>query len=119
MPIFEFHSAVLDSDHRADVSGLGVLDHQTQLHRMLGGTGPAGVRIVGKDVGAIAISHRVIVGVTCVLLTRDTAEGIANGTITVVLRRWDAPRVEPGRTQRTLAGTIRVDVAAAYLRLTS
>lgn len=53
------------------------------------------------------------------LLTRDTAEGIANGTITVVLRRWDAPQVEPGRTQRTLAGTIRVDDAAAYLRLTS
>ncbi|RWA15340.1 hypothetical protein [Mycolicibacterium elephantis] len=30
------------------------------------------------------------------LLTRDTAEGIANGTITMVLRRWDAPRVKPG-----------------------
>jgi hypothetical protein len=24
-----------------------------------------------------------------VLLNRDTAEGIANGTITLVLRRWD------------------------------
>ncbi|BBY84087.1 hypothetical protein H7I53_18795 [Mycolicibacterium pulveris] len=48
------------------------------------------------------------------LLTRDTAEAIANGTITVVLRRWDAPRVKPGRTQRTLAGTIRVDDVIEY-----
>jgi hypothetical protein len=44
-----------------------------------------------------------------VLLNRDTAEGIANGTITLVLRRWDAPRARSGRTQRTVAGTIRVD----------
>jgi hypothetical protein len=27
-----------------------------------------------------------------VLLNRDTAEGIANGSITLVLRRWDVPR---------------------------
>ncbi len=38
------------------------------------------------------------------LLNRDTAEGIANGSITVVLRRWDAPRTKPGGTQRTVAG---------------
>jgi hypothetical protein len=44
-----------------------------------------------------------------VLLNRDTAEGIANGSITLVLRRWDAPRAKPGGTQRTVAGTIRVD----------
>jgi hypothetical protein len=44
-----------------------------------------------------------------VLLNRDTAEGIANGTITLVLRRWDAPRAKPGGTQRTVAGTIRID----------
>ena len=31
------------------------------------------------------------------LLNRDTAEGIANGTITLVLRRWDAPQGEAGR----------------------
>ncbi|HJT93662.1 MAG TPA: hypothetical protein VJ777_17305 [Mycobacterium sp.] len=43
------------------------------------------------------------------LLNRATAEGIANGTITLVLRRWDAPRARPGGTQRTVAGTIRVD----------
>jgi hypothetical protein len=44
-----------------------------------------------------------------VLLNRDTAEGIANGRITLVLRRWDAPRAKPGGTQRTVAGTIRID----------
>jgi hypothetical protein len=44
-----------------------------------------------------------------VLLNRDTAEGIANGSITLVLRRWDKPRAKPGGTQRTVAGTIRVD----------
>ena len=43
------------------------------------------------------------------LLNRDTAEGIANGSITLVLRRWDAPRARPGGTQRTPAGTIRID----------
>jgi hypothetical protein len=44
-----------------------------------------------------------------VLLNRDTSEGIANGAITLVLRRWDAPRAKPGGTQRTMAGTIRID----------
>lgn len=43
------------------------------------------------------------------LLNRDTAEGIANGSITLVLRRWDKPRAKPGGTQRTMVGTIRVD----------
>jgi hypothetical protein len=49
-----------------------------------------------------------------VLLNRDTAEGIANGSITVVLRRWDTPRTRPGGTQRTVAGTIRIDDVAEY-----
>jgi hypothetical protein len=49
-----------------------------------------------------------------VLLNRDTAEGIATGTITLVLRRWDAPRAKPGGTQRTVAGTVRVDDVAEY-----
>jgi hypothetical protein len=49
-----------------------------------------------------------------VLLNRDTAEGIANGDITLVLRRWDAPRAKPGGTQRTVAGTIRIDDIAEY-----
>ena len=43
------------------------------------------------------------------LLNRATAEGIADGTITLVLRRWDAPRAKSGGTQRTPVGTIRVD----------
>jgi hypothetical protein len=50
----------------------------------------------------------------CVLLNRDTAEGIANGSITLVLRRWDAPRAKVGGTQRTVAGTIRVDDITEY-----
>ena len=48
------------------------------------------------------------------LLNRATAEGIANGDITLVLRRWDAPRAKPGGTQRTVAGTIRVDDVTEY-----
>jgi hypothetical protein len=44
-----------------------------------------------------------------VLLNRPTAEGIAAGTITLVLRRWDVPRVKSGATQRTVAGTVRID----------
>jgi hypothetical protein len=51
-----------------------------------------------------------------VLINRDTAEGIANGAITLVLRRWDAPRARPGGTQRTVAGTIRVDDVTEYPR---
>jgi hypothetical protein len=49
-----------------------------------------------------------------VLLNRDTAEGIANGDITLVLRRWDVPRAKPGGTQRTPVGTIRVDAVTEY-----
>lgn len=48
------------------------------------------------------------------LLTRDTAEGITNGRITLVLRRWDAPRVKTGGTQRTVAGTIRIDAVTEH-----
>ncbi|MEO3760389.1 hypothetical protein ABGB19_19165 [Mycobacterium sp. B14F4] len=48
------------------------------------------------------------------LLNRDTAEGIANGRITLVLRRWDAPRVKAGGTQRTVAGTISIDTVTEY-----
>src|ERR1700710_498354 len=44
-----------------------------------------------------------------VLLNRATAEGIARGDVSLVLRRWDRARVKPGGTQRTIAGTIRVD----------
>ncbi len=48
------------------------------------------------------------------MLNRATAEGIANGDITLVLRRWDAPRAKPGGTQRTVAGTIRIGDVAEY-----
>ena len=48
------------------------------------------------------------------LLNRDTAEGIANGSITLVLRRWDVPRTKPGGIQRTSAGTIRIDAVTEY-----
>lgn len=44
------------------------------------------------------------------LLNRDTAEGIANGSITVVLRHCNVVRAKAGGTQRTSAGTIRIDV---------
>lgn len=43
------------------------------------------------------------------LLNRAIAEGIADGSVTLVLRRWDASRARPGGTQRTPAGTIRID----------
>jgi len=49
-----------------------------------------------------------------VLLNRDTADGIANGSITLVLRRWDVPRAKAGGTQRTPAGTIRIDAVTEY-----
>jgi hypothetical protein len=49
-----------------------------------------------------------------VLLNRDTAAGIANGKITLVLRRWDAPRAKAGGTQRTPAGTICIDAVTEY-----
>jgi hypothetical protein len=48
-----------------------------------------------------------------VLLNRATAEGIADGTVTLVLRRWDAPRAKAGGTQRTPVGTIRIDAVTA------
>ena len=48
------------------------------------------------------------------LLNRDTAEGIANGSITLVLRRWDVPRAKAGGTQRTSVGTIRIDAVTQY-----
>ena len=43
------------------------------------------------------------------LISRATAEGIADGSVTVAFRRWDRPRVRPGGTQRTGIGVIRFD----------
>ena len=41
------------------------------------------------------------------LLTLTVAQGIRDGSVTAVFRRWDAPRVKVGGTQRTGAGVIR------------
>lgn len=43
------------------------------------------------------------------LLSPAVAAGIRDGSVTAVFRRWDAPRVRPGRTQRTPAGVVRFD----------
>ncbi len=49
-----------------------------------------------------------------VLINRATAAGIADGSISLVLRSWDVPRAKVGGTQRTPAGTIRIDDIAEY-----
>lgn len=49
-----------------------------------------------------------------VLINQATAAGIAAGRITLVLRRWDAPRAKAGGTQRTPAGTIRIEGVTEY-----
>jgi hypothetical protein len=36
VPVLEFDSAVLDTDHRTDEPGLGVLDDHAEFHRLLG-----------------------------------------------------------------------------------
>ena len=43
------------------------------------------------------------------LIGQATAEGIADGSVTLAFRRWDRPRVRPGGTQRTGAGVVRFD----------
>ena len=43
------------------------------------------------------------------LLSPVIAAGIRDGSVTAVFRRWDAPRVRPGGTQRTSAGVVRFD----------
>ena len=42
------------------------------------------------------------------LIDRATAEGIAEGRVTLAFRRWDVPRMRPGSTQRTVAGVLEV-----------
>lgn len=41
------------------------------------------------------------------LLTIAVAQGIRDGAVTAVFRRWDAPRARVGGTQRTGAGVVR------------
>ena len=43
------------------------------------------------------------------LLSPVVAQGIRDGSVTAVFRRWDAPRVRPGGTQRTSAGVVRFE----------
>ena len=43
------------------------------------------------------------------LISPATAQGIAEGSVTLAVRRWDRPRVRPGGTQRTAAGVVRFD----------
>ncbi len=42
------------------------------------------------------------------LIRRPTLEGIAAGSITLVFRRWERPRVRPGSRQRTAVGVLEV-----------
>jgi len=43
------------------------------------------------------------------LLSPAVAQGIRDGSVTAVFRRWDAPRVRVGGTQRTVAGVVRFE----------
>jgi hypothetical protein len=45
-----------------------------------------------------------------------TLQAIANGTVTVAFRRWQAPRVRPGGRQRTAIGVIAFDTVEAVER---
>ncbi|MPZ95932.1 MAG: hypothetical protein GEU96_13745 [Propionibacteriales bacterium] len=40
------------------------------------------------------------------LIPRATAHGIADGSVTLAFRRWDAPRVRVGGRQRTTVGVV-------------
>jgi hypothetical protein len=44
-----------------------------------------------------------------VLLERRARDGILDGSVTVLLRRWRRPQATPGRVYRTAAGLIAVD----------
>lgn len=43
------------------------------------------------------------------LLSPAVAQGIQDGSVTAVFRRWDVPRVRVGGTQRTAAGVVRFE----------
>jgi hypothetical protein len=43
-----------------------------------------------------------------VLIDRATAQGIADGTVSLAFRRWDRPRMRPGSRQRTGAGVVEI-----------
>src|SRR5215217_6718043 len=58
-PVLKFHPAVFDPHHGAHITGLGIFDDHAEFDRLLARAGFS-MRIVGEDIGAIAISHRVI-----------------------------------------------------------
>jgi hypothetical protein len=60
------------------------------------------------------MAYATMVTMVTMLINIATATGIAEGRITVVLRRWDAPRAKVGGTQRTPSGTIRIDGVREY-----
>ena len=43
------------------------------------------------------------------MIRAATLRAIANGTVTQAFRRWEAPRVRPGGTQRTAIGVVAFD----------
>lgn len=47
------------------------------------------------------------------LLSNDIARGIADGTISLVFRRWSRPNVSAGDTLRTVAGVLAIDSVTA------
>ena len=49
------------------------------------------------------------------LISPVIAQGIRDGAVTAVFRRWDAPRAREGGTQRTSAGVIRFGAVTAVL----
>jgi hypothetical protein len=70
VPILELHPPVLDAHHRTNETGLRVFDDHAQLDRLFGGAWPAGaVRVIGQDVGTIAICHRMILGINTAATT--------------------------------------------------
>ena len=60
VPVLQVDAAVFDSDYRADVAGLRVLDDHAELDWMFGRARLAPTR--GKHVGSVAI-HPAIVGI--------------------------------------------------------
>lgn len=47
------------------------------------------------------------------LLSNDVAQGIADGTNSLVFRRWQHPNVAAGDTLRTVAGVVAIDSVTA------
>ena len=92
VPVFQVDAAIFDSDHRADVAGLRVLDDHAELDWVFGRARLAPAR--GKNVGSIAIHAAILESlaaqprddapddaVTATLLTSAEAISEVNGCI--------------------------------------